>query len=51
MVRTPGSGWWEGTVSPHGALVIRNKSSMRADAPIDTQGTVIVTYVWRKQSG
>lgn len=59
-VRTPGKGWWEGTVSPQGAVVMHNPNSIRVDAQIDAQGTVrgqysgpscITTYVWRKQSG
>jgi hypothetical protein len=58
-VRTPGKGWWEGTVSPEGAVVMHNPNSLRVDAQIDAQGTIrgkysgpscILTYVWRKQS-
>jgi len=53
-------GWWEGTVSPQGALVIRNPKFTRVDAQIDPVGTVkgqygssacTVTFVWRKQPG
>jgi hypothetical protein len=58
VVRTAGKEWWEGTVSPQGAIVMRNPNSMRVDALIDAQGTIraqysgpscIWTYVWRKQ--
>ena len=60
VVRTPGKGWWEGTVSPQGVIVMHNPNSLRVDAQIDAQGTIrgqysgpscINTYVWRKQSG
>jgi hypothetical protein len=60
VVRTPGEGWWEGTVNPQGAVVMHNPKSLRVDAQIDTQGTIhgqysgpscITTYVWRRQSG
>jgi hypothetical protein len=60
VVRTPGKGWWEGTVSPQGVVVMHNPNSLRVDAQIDAQGTIrgqysgpacITTYVWRKQSG
>jgi hypothetical protein len=59
VVRTPGKGWWEGIVSPQGAIVMHNPNSMRVDAQIDAQGTIrgqyngpscIWTYVWRKQT-
>ena len=55
----PGTGGWEGTVSPQGALAMHNGGSMRADGQIDSQGTIIakysgpaciITYVWRKRS-
>ena len=60
VVRTPGKGWWEGTISPQGVVVMHNPNSLRVDAQIDAQGTIrgqysgpacITTYVWRKQSG
>ena len=60
VVRTPGKGWWEGTVGPQGVIVMHNPNSLRVDAQIDAQGTIrgqysgpscINTYVWRKQSG
>jgi hypothetical protein len=60
VVRTPGKGWWEGTVSSQGAVVMHNPNSLRVDAQIDAQGNVrgqysgpscILTYVWRRQSG
>jgi hypothetical protein len=60
IVRTAGKEWWEGTVSPQGAVVMHNPNSLRVDAQIDAEGTVrgqysgpscISTYVWRRQSG
>jgi hypothetical protein len=60
VVKPPTGKGWTGTVSPEGALVIRNQYSMRVNAQIDPQGTVmgeyhgpacIVKYVWRKQAG
>jgi hypothetical protein len=60
VVHTPGKGWWEGTVSPQGVVVMHKPNSLRVDAQIDTEGTIrgqysgpscIWTYVWRKQSG
>jgi hypothetical protein len=59
IVGRPGTGGWEGTVSPQGALAMHNGGSMRVDGQIDSQGTItakysgpacIVTYVWRKRS-
>jgi len=57
---TPGAdGGWQGTVSPQGALVLRNQHASRIDAQIDGQGTIkgqfsgtncVITFVWRKQS-
>ena len=55
-------GSWEGTVSPQGAVVVRNRNPefSRVDAQINPDGTVkgqyadfgcTVTFVWRKQSG
>jgi hypothetical protein len=53
-------GSWEGTVSPQGAVVMRDGLSHRADGQIDSQGTLRVQYsgtacaaalAWRKQSG
>jgi hypothetical protein len=53
-------GSWEGTVSPQGAVVMRDGLSHRADGQIDSQGTLRAQYsgvfcaaalVWRKQSG
>jgi hypothetical protein len=60
VVRTPGKTWWEGTVSPQGAIIMHKPNSLRVDAQIDAQGTIrgqysgpacITTYVWRRQSG
>jgi hypothetical protein len=60
VVGKPGTEGWEGTVSPQGALVMRNGGSMRVDGQIGSQGAItakysgpacVVTYVWRKQSG
>lgn len=51
--------YWEGTVSPQGALVMRTPHSSRADGWIDNQGIIrarrsgtdcVTTWVWRKQS-
>jgi hypothetical protein len=59
VLKPPAGKGWKGTVSPQGAVVMRNQYSMRVDAQIDPQGTIrgryngpacIVTYVWRKQS-
>jgi hypothetical protein len=53
-------GSWQGTVSPQGALAIRNQRFSRVDAQIDPQGTVrgqnsgpgcTTMFVWRKQPG
>jgi hypothetical protein len=58
VIKPPTGKGWTGTVSPQGAVVIRNQYSMRVDAQIDPQGNVrgqyngpgcVVTYVWRKQ--
>jgi hypothetical protein len=60
VIGTPGSGGWEGTVSPQGAVTMRNSSAVRLDGQIDGQGTIraqyggagcTMTFVWRKQSG
>jgi hypothetical protein len=60
VVHTPGKGWWEGTVSPQGIVVMHNPNSLRVDAEIGTNGTIrgqysgpscILTYLWHKQSG
>jgi hypothetical protein len=59
VIGRPGTGGWEGTVSPQGALSMHNGSSMRVDGQIDPQGAItakysgpacIVTYAWRKRS-
>jgi hypothetical protein len=51
---------WEGTMSPQGAMVIRNPKFSRVDAQIDPVGAIrgqyagsacTVTFVWRKQTG
>jgi hypothetical protein len=56
----PGSGGWEGSVSPQGSVVMRNSAAMRVDGQIDSQGTIrgqyggagcTIAFVWRKQSG
>jgi hypothetical protein len=53
-------GYWQGTVSPQGAVVMRNPKFSRVGAQIDPDGTIkgqygdsgcTVTFVWRKQSG
>jgi hypothetical protein len=57
-------GLWKGTVSPQGAVVIRNPTFSRVDAQIDPQGTIrgqfrgqyrgsvcTVSFVWRKEAG
>jgi hypothetical protein len=53
-------GGWEGTVSPQGAVVMRNLKFPRVDAQIDPQGTIsgqtsgtecFTTFVWHKQPG
>jgi hypothetical protein len=55
----PGTGGWEGAVSPQGGLTMRNANSLQIDGQIDPQGTItakysgpacIITYVWRKRS-
>lgn len=40
----PGVYWWEGTVSPQGAVVIRNPRFNRIDGQIDPQGTLRAQY-------
>jgi hypothetical protein len=56
----PGSGGWQGTVSPQGGVTMHNANSLRIEGQIDPQGTLtakysgpacIMTFVWRKQSG
>jgi hypothetical protein len=44
VVRTPGEGSWEGTVSPQGAVVMRNQNFSRVDAQIDSHGTIRGEY-------
>jgi hypothetical protein len=53
-------GYWQGTVSPQGAVVMRNPKFSRVNAQIDPGGTIkgqygdpacTITFVWRKQSG
>ena len=60
VVRPASGKGWTGTVSPHGALVIRNQYAMHVHAQIDPQGSVtgeyhgsecVVKYTWRKQPG
>jgi hypothetical protein len=43
-VETPGKQWWEGTVSPQGAVVMRSPSFARVDAQIDSRGTIRGEY-------
>ena len=59
VVRTPGKGWWEGTVSPQGVVVMHNPNSLQVDAQIDAQDAIrgqtsgtgcFTTFVWQKQS-
>jgi hypothetical protein len=59
VIGQPGTGGWEGSVTPQGAVAMHNGASMRADGQIDSQGTItakysgpacIITYVWRKRS-
>jgi hypothetical protein len=40
----PGEGWWEGTVSPQGVVVLRNPKFSRVDGQIDPQGTIRGQY-------
>jgi hypothetical protein len=51
---------WTGTVSPQGALAIRDKLLVHVEGQIDPQGNAtaeyhgpqcIVKFVWRKQAG
>jgi hypothetical protein len=60
VARTQWVGTAEGSVSPQGALAIRNQRFSRVDAQIDPQGTVkgqysgpgcTTMFVWRKQPG
>jgi hypothetical protein len=44
VVVTPGAQWWEGNVSPQGAVVLRNPKFTRVDAQIDPQGTIRGVY-------
>jgi hypothetical protein len=59
VIGRPGSGGWQGTVSPQGSVTMHNANSMRIDGQIDPQGiftakysgpACIMTFVWRKQS-
>jgi len=59
VVGTPGGQGWEGSVSPQGAVTLRNSNAMRLEGQIDGQGMIraqyggagcTITYVWRKQS-
>ena len=59
VIGRPGTGGWEGTVTPQGALAMHNGGSMRVDGQVDSQGTItakysgpacIITYIWRKRS-
>jgi hypothetical protein len=54
------TGGWEGTVTPQGALVMRDRDYKRVVGQIDSQGNIRgqhggtpcdITYVWRKQRG
>jgi hypothetical protein len=40
VVGIPGITSWEGTVSPQGAVVMRNRAFTRVDGQIDPQGTI-----------
>jgi hypothetical protein len=44
VVGIAGAYWWEGTVSPQGAVVIRNPKFNRIDGEIDAQGTIRGEY-------
>jgi len=44
VVGIPGVYWWEGTLSPQGALVIRSPVFSRVDGQIDHQGTIRGQY-------
>jgi hypothetical protein len=44
IVQTPDKEWWEGTVSPQGAVVIRNPRFSRVEGQIDAQGTIRGQY-------
>jgi hypothetical protein len=40
VARNPAEMWWEGTVSPQGAVVMRNPNFACVDAQIDFRGTI-----------
>jgi hypothetical protein len=44
IVQTPDKAWWEGTVSPQGAVVIRKPRFSRVEGQIDAQGTIRGQY-------
>ena len=44
VVRSPVKGWWEGTISPQGVVLMRNPKFTRVDGQIDTQGTIRGQY-------
>ena len=44
VVGIPGVYWWEGAVSPQGAVVIRNPIFSRINGQIDPQGTIRGQY-------
>ena len=58
VISSTGASRWSGTVSPQGAVVVRNRAHQLVNGTIDAQGTLTgeyhgpacnVTYVWRKQ--
>jgi hypothetical protein len=60
VVKPPSGTGWTGTVSPQGALVIRNRLFVHVGGQIDPQGNAtaeyhgpqcIVKFGWQKQAG
>jgi hypothetical protein len=59
VVHTRARGYWEGRVSPQGAVGMRKSDASRLDGQIDSEGTLrgqisgtncVYTLIWRKQS-
>jgi hypothetical protein len=59
VVVASGPAAWEGTVSPLGALILRNERSIYVEGQIDPQGIIraqysgtgcITNFVWQKQT-
>ena len=60
VVKPASRGGWTGTVSPQGALVIRNRLLVHVEGQIDPQGNAtaqfngpqcVVKFAWQKQAG